>query len=723
MKRIAFLSVFFLLAISAKVFAQEKIMPVEINGDEISYLQEQGKVVVKGHVRMKYQEVDLSCDQANYDSNTHVAHVTGNVKIVRQNVTVYGEDINYDFNTQNIQIIKLRMESPPFYANAKTANRQGLDRYNLNDGHTTTCELEKPHYRFLAKQITIYPKERIVAKNVVMKVGEVPIFYFPYLSIPIKDKFFPVEIVPGKKSDWGYYMLGRWRYRYSAEQKGKVIFDWYEKRGWGTGVTHKMDNKKYGEALANFYYIDDQLYKPSKRGDLFAKYPERQNMDPNLLNEDRYKAQLFYEVKPIQNLNIKSEFNKFSDENFMKDFFNREYDIEPHPLSYALFDYGFSNSALTMLTQGRANKFFSETEYLPQLQYDLFKQNLGQSGLYLESKNTFGYLDYKNANVSGGQGSARVYNHNIFSYPKSIKWLQINPYVGDYVTFYSKNVTSQNDIWRVAPEFGIDFSTKLSQVYGVDHTLFGTKIEKVRHIITPRVSYHYIRPPSISKNSLIQFDDIDSLSKTGLFVIALDNKLQARNEKKVWDFVFFSPSLEFQVDKKERLGRLDKDGTYLSAIKTDLEIYPVEGIALKSDTEYDYALQVFKSANVDLNFRDLKNNKYSVALGHRYVREYDYNSDSGDYSSQTTLDYSYQLTSKLQFRNYLRYEYKDGNFEQQQYSLRTDLHCWWMDVGVNIDKQRDGVTDTTLWLSFTLKAFPEAHIGFDQTYSGAKSSY
>lgn len=722
MRRLAFMGILFALFLG-NAYTQEKIMPVEINGDEISYLQDESKVVVKGHVKMKYQDVELSCDEANYDANTHIAHVTGNVKIVRQGITVYGEEITYDFNTQNAEIRRLKMEYEPFYGRAKSAKREGLDKYILKDGYTTTCELEKPHYRFMAKQLTVYPKEKIVAKNVIMKVGEIPIFYFPYLSIPVKEKFFPFELVPGKKGDWGNYALGRWRYRYSAEQKGKLIFDWYEKRGWGTGAVHKMNTKKYGEALANFYYLKDKLYKPEKRDKLFDKYPERRSIDPKYLNDERYKAQLFYESKPLENLSIKSEFNKFSDENFMKDFFYSEYEIDPHPLSYALFDYAFSNSSLSLLTQGRANKFFSETEYLPQFQYDFFRQPLSQGGVFLESKNTFGYLDALQTNSDANSSSLRLHNHNVFSYPKNIKWLSINPYLGDYVTFYSENIAGEKGDWRIAPEAGIDFSTKLSQIYEANRTFFGTKIDKVRHIVTPRVSYHYIRTPRTAKNNLIQFDDIDALDRTETLTVALDNKLQARNEKKAWDFVYFSPSLEFQINKKERLGPLDKNGTYLGAIKADLELYPVEGISLKSDTEYDYALQVFKAANVDLNFRDLKNDKYSVAFGHRYAREYDYNSDVGEYSSQSTVDFTYQLTSKLQFRNYLRYEYKDANFEEQQYALRTDLHCWWMDVGVNIDRQRDDVTDTTLWVSFTLKAFPDAHIGFDQTYSGAKSSY
>jgi hypothetical protein len=81
------------------------------------------------------------------------------------------------------------------------------------------------------------------------------------------------------------------------------------------------------------------------------------------------------------------------------------------------------------------------------------------------------------------------------------------------------------------------------------------------------------------------------------------------------------------------------------------------------------------------------------------------------------------LTPKLQFKNYLRYRIQDGKFLQQQYSIRRDLHCWWMDLGMSMDKQRLGVTDFTFWVALTLKEFPDLHVGFNQGYKGAKSSY
>ncbi|UCC95537.1 MAG: LPS assembly protein LptD, partial [Candidatus Omnitrophota bacterium] len=546
-------------------------------------------------------------------------------------------------------------------------------------------------------------QERIVAKNMILKAGQIPVLYIPYFSQSLKDKSFPIELIPGKNSEWGYHVLGRWRYNLNEEHKGKIHFDWYEKRGRAGGLTHKMESSQFGEGLFNYYYIDDELYSLEEREELFDEYPERSAIDAKYLEDDRYKAQFSYHWQPTPHLSVTSEFNKFSDENFMKDFFEREYEIEPHPLSYTLIDYSFERSSLSLLTQKRANRFFTETEYLPQLEYDFYSQPLFDSPLYFESQSKIGNLTRQFERSSLDYDAVRVYSHNVLSYPKRIAWLHLTPYVGSFSTFYSKNFFGDENISREALEAGISMSTKIYKMCEGGFSIFGEEIDKMRHVITPQLDYAYIHDPTVSGDNLFRFDESDELVREERITFALTNKLEAKNENRVWDFVYFSPSVEYRINR-------EGEGSFFDNIKAELEFYPRESFSLTSDTEYDVVDRAFKEANVDFTWRDTEADKYSISFGHRYAR---------DDSSQSTFQGSYQLTSKLQLRNYLRYEYKTGEFQEQEYSLRTDLHCWWMDVGVNIDEGKD----FTFWVIFRLKSFPDVHVGFDRTFSGAKEDY
>jgi hypothetical protein len=310
----------------------------------------------------------------------------------------------------------------------------------------------------------------------------------------------------------------------------------------------------------------------------------------------------------------------------------------------------------------------------------------------------------------------RVFSYNRLSYADRIKWLSINPYIGNYAVFYSNSVLGDERL-RLAPEAGVSLSTKLYKFYDTDLNLFGKNIDALRHVITPEVVYGYLRDPTVTNSSVFQFDTTDDLSRSEKITFTLNNKLQARNEEKTWDFLYFSPSVEYLIHPEGSASRFNK-------VTADLEIYPKEGISLGADTEYDVNTRRVTSFNADITFtgkvkvieggEEIEKEKYAISYGQRYTRQS---------STQGTLDFSYQLTPKLQFMAYVRNEYNTGDFEEQRYTIRTDLHCWWMDIGLKYERLEEGSKDCSVWVMFTLKAFPEAAIELDYDREGAKKSY
>jgi lipopolysaccharide assembly outer membrane protein LptD (OstA) len=701
----------FLLFFSLKIFAQEKVIPVIIDGDQVSYSQDEQKVLAKGNVIIKHEDTVIRCDQASYEVEANKAYLEGNVEIIREKEIITGRKVIYNFGDKTAQIEKMRAQSPPFYGEAREGEKISDNEYLFKDGYITTCDLKKPHYRIKARRITIYPGERVVAKNVFVLVSNIPVFYTPYYSQSLKDQF--VELSVGKNKEWGYHVLSRWRYHLNQENKGRVYLDLYEERGKGIGVVHKTESENIGDVLFKYYFIQDKLYEVDKRNSFFEFYSEREDIASKYLEDDRYRLQLYYEGRPFPELSIKSEFHKFSDQYFTKDFFYREYEIESSPSSYLLLERSFSNSSLSLIVRKRANHFFSETERFPEVEYNFYRQKLGLANLYLESKSSFSNLITKTANSHVDNDVVRGYSHNVFSYPTSIKWLQINPYVGAYTAFYSKKSSGDENVFRFAHESGVSFSTKLYKYFDVDFNLFGERIKKMRHVLTPTLSYSYMHSPTIPNSQIFQIDDIDSLERANSASFKLENRLQVKSKESKWDPLYFAPQVNYQINEEGK-------GSYFSSIDTELEFYPKKGVALGVTSKYNVPIRRFTEFNADITFKELTqepSDKESLSawgpnylsLGHSYTRQE---------SSQGTLDLSYKLTPKIYFKNYLRYEYNTGDFKEQKYALRLDLHCWWLDLGLDIDNQRPD-KEFTFWVVFKLKAFPEKiHFGYDHTYKG-----
>ncbi len=685
------------------LWAQQKMVPVVVDGDEVNYMGQENKVVARGNVSLKYKDITITCDQAEYYTDKNSASITGNVNIVSEKGRVFAENARYNFNDKTAQIDQLKVNAPPLYGRAEQGRALSEEEYILEKGFVTTCDLDQPHYRIQARTISVYPGERVTARNVVIYIGSLPVMYLPYYSQRVRDNSFPIELSPGKSSDWGYYLLSRWRYAPNESQRGKVSFDIYEDRGLGAGIFHQAESDSLGRALFNFYSIDDRLYDRDQRDELFEMYSERSAVSGKYLEDDRYKAQFAYQWQPSPDLSLRSEFNKFSDPYFRKDFFYREYEIDNSPESYFLADKSFSGSSLSLYARKRVNHFYTETEYLPKLEYNLYRRNIsGDAPFYIQSDTSLGNLTRKNAYSDLDDDALRLHSHNVLSYEQRLGWLMINPYTGLYTTYYSKNTFADDDIMRLAPEAGLILSTEMYKPLDWSFSSLGEEVSQARHVIIPELRYSYIHEPTTSQNHLFAFDSIDELQRRESIVLELKNKFQTKNDRRRWDFIYFSPSIEYAFDDEGK-------GSYFDNIKADLEIYPSQKISLTADAFYDCQDRAVREANTDIGLHSF-DNRYSAAIGHRYAR---------NESSQGTVSASIELSPKWTFSNYVRYEFKEQNFKAQQYKVRRDLHCWWMDIGLDVDEERN----YTIWFMFTVKAFPDAHFGFDHSYSGARQQY
>jgi lipopolysaccharide export system protein LptA len=695
---------FFFLMLPLIVNAQEAIIPVVIDGDQVTYSKENERVVASGNVVMEYQGVTLRCQQAQYDVNNNTAYIPGEVTIEGEQGKVTGQDAVYDFKTKEAEFNQIYLESPPIYAAANKGQKATANEYIFKNGFVTTCDLKNPHYRLSAKRIAVYPGDKVVARNLVLKVGKIPVFYFPYYSQKLADNSFPAEVSVGKDNDWGAYILTRWRYYLGQEDKGKVSLDYYQDRGPGVGLVHQVNTKNFGQGLFNLYYLEDQLYGGDNQSEIFDLYPERSSLADKYLQQERFKGQFAYAWNPSDRLSLRAEYNKLSDPYFIKDFFYEEYEREPHPYSYFLADYAFNNSSLSLLAQKRVNRFFTETEYLPKLEYNFYNQRINDNyPLYFRSKSFISNTTRKNANSGVDQDATRIHAKNIFSYRSRLGPIAVTPYSGLYTTYYSKNTSGKEDLLRQAPAAGITFNTKFYKILNYQFNFLGEQVEKMRHIITPTLAYDYIHSPTLGVDQLGNFDSVDDIDRQSLLTFTLENKWQARNEERTWDYLYFSNKLKYRFNKEGK-------GSYFDSVESDLEFYPTDFFSVTADSTYDCLDRAFSEANLNLRFNDLDEDKYAFSVGQRYAR---------DESSQTTFSLTYQLTSKLQFRNYLRYESETGEMEKQEFFFRRDLHCWWMDFGVEVNHE----TDLTFWIIFRIKAFPDVRFGFDHSYDGGRDSY
>ena len=117
-----------------------------------------------------------------------------------------------------------------------------------------------------------------------------------------------------------------------------------------------------------------------------------------------------------------------------------------------------------------------------------------------------------------------------------------------------------------------------------------------------------------------------------------------------------------------------------------------------------------KTANTDVIYDPGKKIKFGI--GHIYE-----DSDT-DNISQFTFDVTYKINEGWSLgkgwtiRAYERFDTHEAKWQEQEYTIYKDLHCWLGEFTVNI---KEG--EWSFWVMFRIKAFPDLPIGLKRTYN------
>lgn len=692
------------LLCAAPAECQSGSEPIIVNGDSVEYYQEKKEVVGTGNVSIAYKDVILTCDKIKVDLSTRDAEASGNVRIRQKDAYFTGDSIKYNFDTRKGEILNGYINAAPFYGRAHDLNKPAnKDEFIMNKGYVTTCDLDHPHYRIEAKQVKIYPEEKVVAKHVRFYVGNIPIFWIPYWVQPLgKERKTHITVLPGDSKDWGYYALTAYRYHLTDNSRGDLLLDYRAKKGLAVGVNHYLDTKEVGRGAFKAYFTQENNNLAFEKTGAV---------------ENRYRFQYRHRWDmPEHDTSAIIEFNKLSDTNVIKDYFYNEYEeLGDTPDNYISVITAKKDFTSEFLIRFAPNPFYQVVERLPEYKFDILNYKIGNTNFYY-SGNTSGVLlnlTYdkawpKQKNIKTIR--ANTYNQLAYS-ARLFKSLSLKPYIGMGNTYYSRNRWGDTNLIRTYFQTGADASIKFYHIYDVNTNFLGLDINKLRHIVTPTAGFYHTTTPTISADNLTQYDAIDAVTAANGITLGIENRLQTKrkngDQMQSVDLATLLINTDYQF-------RLDKDFWGMKSDRFNnlffkLELIPYSWLYLTSDMMINTKKSMAETANVD--FVANGGDKWALAAGLRYQ-----NSETM-LSNQITLDGRYKINDAWKVRIYERFDLESGKWEQQEYTIIRDLHCWIAELTIAQGDSTGNPANTSIWLILKLKAFPDYPIGMRQTYS------
>ena len=696
--------------------------PVVINGDTVEYSETDMTAVANGNVVITYQDTKLTCKKAIFHTDTKEILAEGDVNLMQGKDFLKGESMVYNVETKTGTLVSPRVFiAPTYYGGGEKAEKQDLNHYYMKNGYVTTCDKEKPHYRVQAKQLNVYLNDRVTANNILVFVGDVPVFYFPYLSIPLNDHRPPVTVQPGHNDDWGYFLLTSWKYYLNENIKGRINIDYREFRNFAYGVSTNYHTDNYGSGVVNLNYFNElNQHSWSSRPD---------QPDEKL---DRYRAQLRHKWQPDPATSAIVEYNKLSDINVVKDYYIRNYQRDMVNNNYASIVRTDPYYTTSLLVQPRVNRFDSVIEYLPQAQFQTRSLKIGQTNFYYDgSAQAANINNLQAAPVNGVAAVNRVDTNNQLSYQANVLgWLGIKPFVGTEQTYYSRDRLGDNDNFIRGNAFtGVDLNTRFYKTFDVKSNALNIDINGLRHVVSPTISYYYAHRPTFRPENLGQFDSIDTINYSNNITPSLENKLQTKRliagKMQTVDLarLILSTNYNFETADKKK----GKVGTYDYLFESK----QYNWMRILSTASYDQHASRFSAftfnivgdpnnlENQDLRgaeYTDLTLKKWSWGAGYRWQNNV-YSQLEGQVMFNVTEKWKVTAYEMLNFRSTTT-GVNAGNsffnrFTEQEYRVSRDLHCWIGDLIFNVSQDHG----YTFMFSLRLKAFPEMPFEFQKNYN------
>ncbi|TAK92677.1 MAG: LPS-assembly protein LptD [Verrucomicrobia bacterium] len=676
-----------------------------------------GRITATNGVIASYSNLVLTAESASLDQTSGDITADGGVRIQMEDQLWTGEHIRFNFKTRQMSSDEFRTGKFPLFAAGAglTADTTG-HVYTARSSYITTDDVSEPFQKIRCSRLTIVPGKYIEARDAVVYLGDVPVFYFPYYYTRFDRRNY-FWITPGYRTHFGAYLLGNYSWVASEQIEGRVHADYRSLRGFGGGLDTDLHLGRWGESTFKYYYLNDDDPTASSPG--FT------------LPADRQRFEFTHLSAPYTNFTVRSTVAWFSDERLQHDFFESEHRRDPQPATFVQLEKLWPNFSLELYAQPRVNEFLETVERLPEVKLTAFRQQLGTLPVYYESESSVGWYHRRFAETNGvltglDYSAARADTFHQLTAPRTFfGWLNFTPRVGGRLSAYSDAGGpggTNDEAYRGVFNTGAEISFKASRVWrGATNGWFD--VDGLRHIVEPSVNYVFVPQPHPASSQLPAFDytlpslrlrpieypdfnSIDSIDSQNVLRLGLRNRLQTKRHGAVQDLLNWELYTDWRLNP-------DAGQTTFADLFSDLKFSPRDWITLESAVRYDLETGHFRLALHELTLSP--NDRWSWGLAHWYVRDDLSGSPEalgeGNNLFRSTL--FYRLNENWGFRASHFFEASTGRLEEQFYTIYRDLRSWTGALTLRVRDNLVGGDDITVALAFSLKAAPKYHLGED----------
>ncbi|EMH4163139.1 LPS assembly protein LptD [Pluralibacter gergoviae] len=709
-------------------------LPVTINADHANGNYPDNAVfsgnvdVQQGNSRLTADEVQLHQKQPQGQTDpVRTVDALGNVRYDDDQVILKGPKAWSNLNTKDTNVWKgdYQMVDRQGRGKADVMKQRGDNRYTiLDNGSFTSCLPGSNTWSVVGSEV-IQDRQEEVAEiwNARFKLGSVPIFYSPYLQLPIGNKRRSGFLIPnaGYGSDDGFEFSLPYYWNIAPNFDATITPHYMSKRGNVNWENEFRYLTHAGSGVVEFDYMPSDSQHGDDSGHRWMTYWNHSGV-----------------VDQVWRLN--ADYTKVSDKDYFDDFSSKYgnstdgYATQKFSAGYFVdnFDANLSARKFQVLDDGRNSSYYS----LPQLDVNFYQNDVGpfDTRLYAQA------VKFENTN-SDMPEATRLHLEPSINLPLSNRWGSIDTEAKLMSTHYEqKHVNDYNDTYgthlkesvnRTLPQFKVDgkmvFERDMDWSQGYTQTM------------EPRVQYLYV--PYKDQGNIMEYDssllqsDFTGLfrdrSYSGLDRIASANQVTTGLTTRVYDqnaVERFNASIgQIYLFKKARTGddnfhweNEDDTGSVVWAGDTYWRMTDRWG--LRGGVQYDTRLDDFTTGNGAIEYR--RDEDRMVQLKYRYaspeyikttLTSYSTAQQYKDGISQVGMTASWPIADRWSVVGAYYYDTKMSKTANQMLGVQYSSCCF--AIGIGYERK---IND---WDNNKLESKYDNKIGFNIELRGLSSNY
>ncbi len=521
-------------AVQDSINASKKDPPLEAPvvytaNDSVVFMMGDKNAILYGDAQVNYTNIELKSEEIKMNMDSSIVHAVGALdslgKLYGTPIFKEGEDsyemekMSYNFKTKKGFIENVYTQQQDGFLTSEESKKGQDDDLYLRHGRYTTCDEEHPHFYIALSRAKVHTGKSVFSGPAWLVIEDVPLpLAIPFAYFPFTSKYSSGIIMPsyGDESTRGFYLRdGGYYLAINDNVDLRLTGEIFTKGSWGIGAqsTYKKRYKYQGNFYFNYQVTKEgEKNMPDYNVSKNFKLQWNHQQDPKASPNSNFSASVNFATQSYEKKNLTSLYNPTS--------YSQSTRTSSISYSHSFPKIGLSITASANISQNMRDSMLSVT--LPNLsimvsRFYPFKRKKAAGKERWYEKISFAYTGSLSNSISTKEN--RLLKSNLIkdwnngmrhTIPINasftiLKYINVTPGITYNERWYTHKVNQdwnrekqtvvRDTVWGFNRVYdfttNLSINTKLYGFYKPNRKIFGDKIQMIRHVFSPSISFNW----------------------------------------------------------------------------------------------------------------------------------------------------------------------------------------------------------------------------------------